>query len=182
MKKNVLSSALTFGTVLLFCTFTFAQHGAGGMGAGRPAGAGPGSTGMPSGVGPGSNGGPNNASAGMGHSGISSQSPTTVLSNTKLDSSLTNALAKSGIAVPGGNLQNACSGFKNLGQCVAAFHVAKNLNLSFSDLQQKMSGPSSESLGKAIQDLGGPNVNAKSEAKKANKQANHDLNSAGSAS
>jgi hypothetical protein len=65
------------------------------------------------------------------------------------------------------------------GQCVAALHVAKNLNLSFSDLQTKMA---SENLGKAIQDLGGPNVNAKSEAKKANKQATTDLNAAGSAS
>jgi ABC-type hemin transport system substrate-binding protein len=57
--------------------------------------------------------------------------------------------------------------------------VAKNLNLTFSDLQTKMA---SESLGKAIQDLGGPNVNAKSEAKKANKQASQDLNAAQSAS
>jgi hypothetical protein len=39
-------------------------------------------------------------------------------------------------------------------------HVAKNLNLSFSDLQTKMTGSSKENLGKTIQDLGGPNVNA----------------------
>lgn len=87
-------------------------------------------------------------------------------------------MTKSGITIPGGNLQSACSGFKNLGQCVAALHVAKNLNLSFSDLQTKMG---SESLGKAIQDLGGPNVNAKSETRKANKQASQDLNAAQSA-
>jgi hypothetical protein len=118
----------------------------------------------------------------MGHSSVASQSPRSVLDNSKLDTSLTNALAKSGISVPGGDLKTACSGFKTLGQCIAALHVAKNLNLSFSDLQSKMSGPNSESLGKAIQDLGGPNVKAKGEAKKANKQASHDLNVAESAS
>jgi hypothetical protein len=115
----------------------------------------------------------------MGHSGIASGSPTSVLDNNHVTSALTNALTKSGVTIPGGNLQSACSGFNNLGQCVAALHVAKNLNLSFSDLQTKMG---SESLGKAIQDLGGPNVNAKSEAKKANKQASQDLNAAQSAS
>jgi hypothetical protein len=48
----------------------------------------------------------------------------------------------------------------------------------FDDLKNKMSGSNSENLGKAIQDLGGPNVNGKSEAKKANKQANQDINAA----
>jgi len=115
----------------------------------------------------------------MGHSGIASGSPTSVLDNNHVTTALTNALTKSGVTIPGGNLQSACSGFKSLGQCVAALHVAKNLNLSFSDLQTKMA---SESLGRAIQDLGGPNVNAKSEAKKANKQSNQDLNAAASAS
>jgi hypothetical protein len=60
---------------------------------------------------------------------MGSHSPTTVLDNSKMNSSLTNALSKSGISVPGGNLQSACSGFKNLGQCVAAIHVAKNLDI-----------------------------------------------------
>lgn len=113
---------------------------------------------------------------------MGSQSPTTVLDNSKLNTSLTNALAKSGVSIPGGDLKTACSGFKNLGQCVAAMHVAKNLNLSFDDLKNKMTGSNSENLGKTIQDLGGPNVNAKSEAKKANKQAGQDLNAAESAS
>jgi hypothetical protein len=102
--------------------------------------------------------------------------------NTKLDSSLTAALGKSGVTIPDGNLQAACSGFKNLGQCVAALHVSKNLGIPFGDLQAKMTGSSSVSLGKAIQDLGGANVNSKAEAKKANKQANADLDAAGSAS
>jgi len=115
----------------------------------------------------------------MGHSSIGSGSPTTVLDNSHVTTALTNALTKAGVPIPGGNLQTACSGFRNLGQCIAAVHVANNLNLSFSDLQTKMA---SESLGKAIQDIGGPNVKAKSEAKRANKQASADLSAAGSAS
>jgi len=173
MKKTymfVLAIAVT-----LYCAPAFAQHGGG-----RPAGVGPGATGAPAGVGSEASGRPSDpGSAGMGHSGIASGSPTSVLDNNHVTSALTNALTKSGVTIPGGNLQSACSGFKNLGQCVAALHVAKNLNLSFSDLQTKMA---SESIGKAIQDLGGPNVNAKSEAKKANKQASQDLNAAQSAS
>jgi hypothetical protein len=161
--------------VALYCAPVFAQHGGG-----RPAGVGPGSTGAPTGAGSEASGRPSDpGSSGMGHSGIASGSPTSVLDNNHVTSALTNALTKSGVTIPGGNLQTACSGFKNLGQCVAALHVAKNLNLSFSDLQTKMG---SESLGKAIQDLGGPNVNAKSEAKKANKQASQDLNAVQSAS
>jgi len=161
--------------VALCCAPAFAQHGGG-----RPAGVGPGSTGAPAGVGSQAGGRPTDpGSAGMGHSGIASGSPTSVLNNSHVTTALTNALTKSGVTIPGGNLQKACDGFKNLGQCIAALHVAKNLNLTFSDLQTKMG---SESLGKAIQDLGGPNANAKSEAKKANKQASQDLNTAQSGS
>lgn len=158
--------------VAMYCAPGFAQHGGGG--AGRPAGVG---MGAPAGTPSGRPSDP--GSAGMGHSGITSGSPASVLNNSHATTALTNALTKSGITIPGGNLQTACSGFKNLGQCIAALHVAKNLNLSFTDLQTKMG---SESLGKSIQDLGGPNVNAKSEAKKANKQASEDLNAAQSAS
>ncbi len=181
MKMNSLRSSLAFAAVLAFSFSAIAQHGGGG---GRPAGAGAGSMGAPSGVGAGNGGRAADAgfgnSSSMGHPSAGSQSPGTALNNPKLDSSLTSALGKSGISVPGGNLQSACAGFKNLGQCVAAMHVAKNLNLNFSDLQSQMTGANSVNLGKAIQGLGGPNVNAKSEAKKANKQANQDLNSADS--
>jgi hypothetical protein len=183
MKRNLLTWLATFAALLAFSVSAVAQHGAGGAGAGRPAGVGPGSTGAPSGIGNEGMGRSSDVgSTGMSHSSMGSQSPEKVLDNSKLDSSLTNALAKSGISVPGGDLKTTCSGFKNLGQCIAALHVAKNLNLSFSDLQSKMTGSNTVSLGKAIQDVGGPNVNAKSEAKKANKQANEDLNAAQSAS
>ena len=123
-----------------------------------------------------------NANA-MGRASLGSQSPSAALgTNTKLDSSLTSALSKSGVTIPGGNLQTACSGFKNLGQCVAALHVSKNLGIPFTDLQSKMTGSGSMNLGKAIQASGAANVNSKAEAKKANKQANADLDAAVSGS
>jgi hypothetical protein len=70
--------------------------------------------------------------------------------------------------------QQACSGFKNLGQCVAAIHVSHNLGVSFTDLKTKMTGSSPESLGKAIQDLK-PTADSKAETKKANQQAQDDM-------
>ncbi len=183
MKKNIFTTSAAFAAILALGTFAFAQHGrpagaGGGMGGGMGADmGGGGGMGRPSGTGSGMERmGGNPAISNMG-----SQSPSAVLSNSHVNTALTNALGKSGISVPGGNLQSACGGFKSLGQCVAAMHVAKNLNLNFSDFQNLMSGPNGESLGKAIQGLGGPNVNSKSEAKKANKQAGHDLNTAASA-
>lgn len=86
----------------------------------------------------------------------------------------------------------ACNGFKNLGQCVAAAHVSKNLGISFDCLKLAMtgkatagatctapsaaskSGTTTMSLGRAIHTLS-PTVNANTEAKKAKKQADQDL-------
>jgi hypothetical protein len=84
----------------------------------------------------------------------------------------------------------ACSGFKNLGQCVAAAHVSQNLGISFDCMKADMTGvaaPSADncpaspnvagkgmSLGKAIQTLQ-PTANSKLESKKANKQAQQDI-------
>ncbi len=86
--------------------------------------------------------------------------------------------------------QDACSGFKNLGQCVAAAHVSKNLGIGFVCMKADMTGVAAPansgcpaapavsakgmSLGKAIQTLS-PTSNSKLEAKKANKQANQDI-------
>jgi hypothetical protein len=190
MNVSLVVSSLACAALLAFGASAFAQHGNGG--GGRPAGVGAGSMGEPGGVGGGNGARPSDAGFGstastasmgsMGHSNAGSQSPETVLSNPRLETSLTSALGKSGITIPGGNLQTACSGFKNLGQCLAAMHVAKNLNLNFADLRSKMTGSNAKSLGKTIQDLGGPNVSAKSETKKANKQAKRDINAAESAS
>ncbi len=107
--------------------------------------------------------------ANMGAQNMGKQSPSDVLSrNTKLSSNLDKLLPN------GMTAQDACKGFRNLGQCVAAIHVANNLNIPFADLKAKMTGSGSVSLGKAIKDLK-PAVNAKSEAKRANKQAAQDL-------
>jgi hypothetical protein len=198
MKTALLRSSLTLAAFLSLGIFAVAQHGragGAGMGGGPPMGAGnPGmgaGAGMGNGAGMGagnygrpSDAGPGMSRGSMGGSSMGSQAPEKVLSNTRLDSSLTKALGKSGITVPGGDLQSACQGFKNLGSCIAALHVSKNLGLSFDQLRSMMTGPNAESLGKSIQSLGGPSVTSKSEAKsaakKAGKQAKQDLNTAAS--
>lgn len=153
--------------VLVLSVAVFAQHGHGGGGGhmgGPPAGIGSGN-GMGSGMGSGRANGDSGDRAQMGR-----QSPSDVLShNTRLSSNLEKILPN------GMTAEQACSGFKNLGQCVAAAHVSHNLDIPFEQLKAKMTGTGSESLGKAIADLK-PDVDAKSEAKKAQKQADKDLN------
>jgi len=119
--------------------------------------------------------------SGMGHSGTSTSSHSTQSGsqqttspkqlsnpNSKLSSNLQKLL-------PAGTTpQQACSGFKNLGQCVAAIHVSHNLGIPFSDLKSKLTGPNSESLGKAIKALK-PSSNSTAETKKAEKQAQNDI-------
>jgi hypothetical protein len=86
--------------------------------------------------------------------------------NTKLASKISD--------LTGMDAQQACSGFRNLGQCVAAAHVSKNLGINFNTLKGKVTGSGAENLGQAIHGLQ-PNVNAKSEAKKGQKQAHLDI-------
>jgi hypothetical protein len=74
-------------------------------------------------------------------------------------------------------LDRAAEGFKNQGQFIAALHVSQNLNIPFADLKTAMTGPSHESLGKAIHDLK-PTADAPSEAHKADVEAQADLNAA----
>lgn len=76
--------------------------------------------------------------------------------------------------LPGANLQEASSGFKNVGLFVAAAHVSNNLNIPFSQLKTTMIGPPEKSLGEAIHQIN-PDVDAKAEAKKAQKQAKKDM-------
>jgi hypothetical protein len=88
---------------------------------------------------------------------------------------------------------DACTGFKNLGQCVAAAHVSKNHpGLNFYCLRQAMTGtpagssaPSGSckvtgpmSLGKSIQKLD-PQADSKTESKKAENEAQQDLKRSG---
>ncbi len=83
--------------------------------------------------------------------------------------------------------EQACSGFKNLGQCVAAAHISTNLGISFSCLKSDVTGQATQgtscpagtgtksmSLGKAIQTLD-PKANQKAESKKGESQATKDL-------
>jgi hypothetical protein len=180
MKRNLLAT-LVIG--LLLVPATFAQHGHGGMG---PMGSGnmgnAGNMGNSGNVGRdnGLHGNPNGTTSGQ-------KSPEDLLNqNTKLASNLDNLLKPYNMTA-----QQACQGFKNLGQCVAAIHVSHNLkNVNFNCLKWDMTGvaaPSGTScpsgtgskimgLGQSIQQLD-PQANAKSEASTAKKQASQDLKS-----
>jgi hypothetical protein len=100
---------------------------------------------------------------------VSHDSPSDVLSHNTATGGKTKTLT-------GQNAQTAWNGFKNIGQCIAAAHVAKNLNIpgGFDALKAKVTGTGAVSLGKAIKGFA-PDVDAKAEAKKANKQASDDL-------
>ena len=174
MKASLL--LLTLATALFLLPPAFAQHGHSGaaMGSGMSHG---------------------NVSADHGNANASSQSSSTqgktvsqlLTQNTQLASKLK--------SLTGEDAQTACSGFKNLGQCVAAAHVSKNRGITFDCLKADMTGqpPSSQvscpagtgsksmSLGKAIQTLD-PSANASSEVKKANQQANQDIKNSASSS
>jgi hypothetical protein len=76
--------------------------------------------------------------------------------------------------LPGANLQEASSGFKNLGLFVAAAHVSNNLGIPFGHLKSTMLGPPEKSLGEAIHQIN-PDVDARAEARKAEKQAKKDM-------
>ena len=84
--------------------------------------------------------------------------------NTKLSSNL-QSIFGSGV-----NLQDASSGFKNLGLFVAAVHVSKNLNIPFDQLKNKMASDGGN-LGKAIHTLQ-PNL-SKKQVKQAVSTAKH---------
>ena len=105
----------------------------------------------------------------MGHADMSHASPSDVLSHNT-------AIAGKIKTLTGQDAQTACNGFKNLGQCVAAAHVAKNLNIpgGFDALKAKIMGTGAVSLGKAISGFA-PTANAKSEVKKAKRQASDDM-------
>ena len=94
---------------------------------------------------------------------------------------------------------DACTGFKNIGQCIAAAHVSKNISgLNFYCMRLAMTGtalpPNSNiscnlpstfkpgvSLGKAIQTFD-PQADTKAETKKATTESQQDLKNSGARS
>lgn len=73
----------------------------------------------------------------------------------------------------GTEISVASTGFKNLGQFIAAVHVSKNLDIPFDSLKAKMTGTKTESLGQAIHDLK-PTADSKAEVTKAQAEAKAD--------
>src|SRR5712692_500582 len=163
MKLRYLQSIAIVEIILSLAVPTFAQRSH--AGGGPPAGRGPGSDSGMSG---------SHGNAATTHGDLSHGSPSDVLSHNT-------AIAGKIKALTGKDAAMACDGFKNLGQCVAAAHVAKNLDIpgGFDALKAKVTGKGSISLGKAIEQLS-PNASAKSETKKANKQAADDMKESGS--
>lgn len=74
---------------------------------------------------------------------------------------------------PGTTVATASTGFKNLGQFIAAVHVSNNLGIPFDSLKSKVTGASALSLGQAIHELK-PDANSANEVKKAQQQAKAD--------
>jgi hypothetical protein len=79
----------------------------------------------------------------------------------------------------GTDLAAASKDFRNLGQFVAAAHVAdNNPNFTFDELKAKMLDGEGMSLGEAIRALD-PSADATAEAQTAERQADADLKAAG---
>lgn len=70
-------------------------------------------------------------------------------------------------------LQSDASGFRNLGQFMAAAHVSKDLGINFNTLKTDLQA-NGWNLGKAIQ-AADPQANAKAEVKKAYQEARNDI-------
>ncbi len=162
--------------VALYCAPAFAQHG--------HAPAGPSGMGSAKGM-----GGASHASAGSNNASTHAGSAAAANGKT-MDQLLTRntKLSDKIASLTGESAQQSCTGFKNLGQCVAAAHISKNLGISFDCLKSDMTGTApatssscpadtgskSMSLGKSIETLS-PTVNSKTEAKKGQQQAGQDL-------
>jgi len=137
-----------------------------------------------------------NAGSGMSHNSGSGRTKTNSSGSTHqptVNDILTKNSAISGKiqTLTGMSATQACAGFKNLGQCVAAAHVSKNLHISFDCLRSDMTGiapqgtscpagtgTKSMSLGKAIQTLD-PTADQKAESKKGETEAQRDIKSSG---
>jgi hypothetical protein len=121
-----------------------------------------------------STGAANGNATSTAHANSMSAAPSDVLSHNPVIAGKIKTLTKE-------DASTACSGFKTIGQCVAAAHVAQNLSIpgGFDALRSAMTSGSGMSLGNAIQSLA-PSADAKSESKKANKQAKEDIKTSAS--
>ena len=121
-----------------------------------------------------STGAENGNATSTAHANSMNAAPSDVLSHNPVIAKKINALTNE-------DASTACDGFKTIGQCVAAAHVAQNLKIpgGFDALKSAMISGSGMSLGKAIQSLDS-SANAKSESKKANKQAKEDMKTSAS--
>lgn len=177
MKRAIL---LSTAFAVLFCLsgFPLMAQGRGGPGG---AGGGPGMgqrPGMGQGQGPGMNREPGMEQPGMGRETntrtngpmVHQKTPSQLLAqNTKLSDKLQNLLPADE------KVQDAASGFKNLGQFVAAVHVSHNLNIPFDQFKGKVT--TGDSLGKAIHELN-PTMShkeIKAQVKKGKHQAKQDI-------
>jgi hypothetical protein len=113
--------------------------------------------------------------------------------NSDQNRKLTAALQAQGVLAANASVKDACTTFRELGDCVAALHVSHKLGLDFNCLKSNLTGVQTSadmstckgeagnkvmSLTKAIHAMK-PEVNAKAEAKSAEKQAKDDLKEAG---
>ncbi len=162
MKRLTICFAALNVALYLGATASLAQHGhGGGAGGGHGAMGGHGDEGSEV------KGGSHNSALG------GTKSPDQLLAKNKLSQRL-QLLLPSNMTV-----QDAAKGFKNLGQFVAAVHVAHNLGIPFDQLKSMVTGSEHDSLGKAIHALR-PDADAKSEAKKAKQEADEDINESNS--
>ena len=115
----------------------------------------------------------------LSNNDVGTFSAVSVLADDQLDATLSGQLAKSDIKVYGG-MEGACVGFRTLGQCVAALHIVRNLNIDggFAAFKAEATAKGSN-INKAIQKLQ-PAANPSDEEKKANGQARADIGAASS--
>ncbi len=170
--------------VVLYAMAALAQHGHSGSAAGGGMGSSMGSMGH------------NTGASDHGNSGSTKATNSGSTHQPSVNDILTKNPAIGGKiqALTGMSASQACTGFKNLGQCVAAAHVSKNLGISFDCLRSDMTGTApqstscpagtgskSMSLGKAIQTLD-PQADHKAESKKGETEAQQDIKTSGAKS
>src|SRR5712671_3495359 len=94
-----------------------------------------------------------------------------------MEAKLTHQLQVQGILPQARNLQDACSAFNGLAECVASLRVSHSLQIDFSCLKWDVTGGKAMGLHRSI-DLLKPDSNARVEANNALKRAREDIKDA----